>query len=372
MQGCFSAYIHIPFCKSKCKYCSFVSYPDILHTLQDKYTDTLLKEIDCFYRGEILKTIYFGGGTPSLLEPEYLSKVLNNLDYDDNTEITLEINPETVDFKKLCAFKQAGFNRVSIGIQTFDDGILKYIGRIHSSDRAKLTVKNAFAAGFDNVSADFIYGLPEQTLASFVNDLETAVSLGVTHISLYGLKIEEGCFFYINRPNNITDDDMQADMYLAAIETLKKSGFEHYEISNFAKQSEDKRYESKHNLNYWDANAYYGFGAAAHGYCKEKSLRYSNWSNLDEYINNYKNKAAQIILTKQQQLEEKIFLGFRKGCGVDVKQINSEFNIDFDKNYKCVLKKYMESGHLCKTKCGYKLSDEGFLLSNIILADFVG
>ena len=371
MSGCFSAYIHIPFCKSKCKYCSFVSYPDVLQTVQNEYIDALLKEIDYFYQGEILKTIYLGGGTPSLLDICDLSRILRRFKFNDDTEITIEINPETIDYKRIFALRQAGFNRVSIGIQAFDDTILKHIGRIHSSEKAKQAIENALAAGFSNVSADFIYGLPEQTLDSFVKDLKTAVSLGVSHISLYGLKIEEGCEYYIHRPQNIADDDTQADMYLAAIDLLEKSGFEHYEISNFAKKSKTKIYESKHNLNYWDAEAYYGFGAAAHGYFKDKALRYSNFSNLDEYIHNYKRKASQVVLTKQQQLEEKIFLGFRKGCGIDVAGINAEFNINFDELYSDVIKKYKETSYLLSTEHGYRLSDEGFLLSNMILADFM-
>lgn len=371
MTGCFSAYIHIPFCKSKCKYCSFVSYPDISLKIQNGYVNALLKEIDYFYGEEILKTVYFGGGTPSLLAVDDLIRILNRLNYNADTEITIEINPETVDFQKLCALKHIGFNRISIGVQTFDDNILKQIGRIHCADRAKKTIENAFAAGFDNVSVDFIYGLPNQSLLAFVKDLESAAALGVTHISLYGLKIEEGCAFYKNIPQNIADDDMQADMFLAAIETLAQNGFEHYEISNFVKKSTTKSFESRHNLNYWNAEAYYGFGAAAHGYCKDKSLRYSNFSDINEYINNYTDKASRTILTKHQQLEETVFLGFRKSCGIDVFNINKKFNIDFEHLYADVIKKYLKSGHLLKTQNGYRLSDEGFLLSNIVLADFI-
>ncbi len=371
MPQCFSAYIHIPFCKSKCKYCSFVSYPQIPLTEQRAYVDTLLKEIDCFYQKETLKTIYFGGGTPSLLEVEDLSRILNRLNFDDNTEITIEINPETVDYKKLCDLKLAGFNRISTGVQTFDDNILKATGRIHTSLKAVETVNNAFEAGFDNVSVDFIYGLPEQNLEGFCEDLKKAIQLGAGHISLYGLKIEEGCFFYKNRPQNIADDDLQADMYLAAADLLKKSDFEHYEISNFAKKSGQTCFCSKHNLNYWNAQSYYGFGAAAHGYFKDRALRYANFAGLKDYMTNYRKKAAQTTLNKQQQHEEKIFLGLRKGCGIDVEEINNEFNIDFDKKYKNIIEKYTQTAHLLKTDKGYRFSEEGFLLSNIILADFM-
>ena len=371
MSKCYSAYIHIPFCKSKCKYCSFVSYPKIPQAEQSAYIDTLLKEIDYFYQNENLKTVYFGGGTPSILGISDLSRILGRLNFDKNAEITIEINPETVDYKKLYEIRQAGFNRVSIGVQTFDDEILKTIGRIHSSQKAVETVDNAFKSGFDNISVDFIYGLPDQTIESFCVDLKKALQLGVTHISLYGLKIEDGCFFYHHRPQNIADDDTQADMYLAAIEVLEKSGFEHYEISNFAKKSDKTNFYSKHNLNYWDAESYYGFGAAAHGYIKDKALRYANFADLKTYMSDFGNKESQVNLTKGQLLEEKIFLGLRKCCGIDVSKINSEFDIDFEVKYKNIIKKYTGSSLLLKTLKGYRLSDTGFLLSNFILADFI-
>ena len=371
MPQCFSAYIHIPFCKSKCNYCSFVSFANTKISTQKAYLQTLLEEIKFFYRKETLKTVYFGGGTPSLLDCGDLKTVLDSFCVDKNTEITIEINPETVDYQKLCDLRKAGFNRLSIGVQTFNDDILKNIGRIHSGKKAEETIKNAFDSGFENISADFIYGLPNQSLQVFCEDLNTALNLGVTHISLYGLKIEEGCAFYLNKPSNIADDDLQADMYLAAIELLEKSGFDHYEISNFAKKSNTRNFESKHNINYWNCGAYYGFGAAAHGYKKDGALRYANFSSLENYMADYRHRESQTILTKQQQLEESVFLGFRKGCGIDIERINQDFDIDFEKIYNRQLKKYLDSGHILKTQNGYKLSNEGFLLSNLILSDFI-
>lgn len=396
-----NAYIHIPFCKSKCAYCSFVSYPHYNAQYRHEYVKTLLREIKHFYKNEPLNTLYLGGGTPSLLEVNDLGQILNSFKFSDNPEITIEVNPETVDFEKLKAIRSAGFNRLSVGVQSFDDGILKTIGRVHDSEKAVQTIRSAFEAGFDNVSADFIYGLPQQPLEGFCDDLKKAVGLGVTHISLYGLKIEKGCAFYEKQPENLADDDLQADMYLAAIDILEKNGFVHYEISNFAKLPQKSLlhrfnnssgavgcmenspaadtgdcekgigFESRHNLNYWNASSYYGFGAGAHGYDSASKTRYENFCDLEKYAANYTQKAASTVLTPEQMLEEAIFLGFRRAAGLNVRCINENFGIDFDKKYVKILEKYLQSGHILKTGAGYRLSNEGFLLSNLILADFI-
>lgn len=360
-----SAYIHIPFCKNKCNYCSFTSFSAHSDAQRKKYVDTLLLEIDDFYKGEPLKTLYIGGGTPSLLEIKDLQRILYCFNYDPSCEITIEINPETVDFEYLKKLKDTGFNRISIGIQSFNDEILKAIGRIHNASRALQTVIAAKKAGFDNINADFIYGLPNQTIDDFVNDLRTIEQTGVTHISLYGLKIEEGCKFFDNMPENLADDDLQADMYLAAIDTLENAGYEHYEISNFAK----KGFESRHNLNYWNDGEYYGFGAAAHGYIG--GVRYSNFCDLKDYEKKYDSKEFLEALNKQERLEETIFLGLRKAEGININEINQKFSIDFETFYKGILDKYTQSNHLVKTQNGYRLSNEGFLISNVIMAEFI-
>lgn len=360
-----SAYIHIPFCKSKCNYCSFVSFAGSDEFLRHKYIDTLIKEIKYFYKQESLKTLYFGGGTPSLVEPNDLKRVIDCFKFASDSEITIEINPETVDLNYLHKLKEIGFNRISIGIQSFDNQILKYIGRIHSADRAVQTIKDAKSAGFTNISTDFIYGLPYQTEKNFLNDLDTAVQLGAEHISLYGLKIEEGCYFYKDKPLNLADDDMQADMYLSAIDLLESQGYLHYEISNFAQ----KGCESRHNLNYWNCNEYYGFGVAAHGYTD--GTRSSNFETITDYTQNYTKKQTSYVLSEKEKLEEHIYLGFRECKGINILKINQKFGINFEEVYKEQLKKYVETKHILKTKNGYKLSNEGLLLSNIVLADFL-
>jgi len=332
---------------------------------QDEYINALIKEIECFYEYEELKTLYIGGGTPSLLSLENLTKLLSVLNYGTGAELTVEINPETVSENYLTGLKELGVNRLSFGCQTFDENILKIIGRRHSPGQVNDNVKLAQNIGFDNINLDFIYGLPTQTIDGFTKDLEKAMSLGIQHVSLYGLKIDEGCYFYKTPPESLPDNDIQADMYLNAIKILTGGGFCHYEISNFA----IKGYHSRHNMNYWDNNSYYGFGVSAHGYTGK--VRYSNTESLSEYLLKPDRHKEENILTRQEQLEEEIFLGFRRMSGINVENINQKYSIDFEHSYRPVLDKYLSSSHLIKTENGYKLSREGILVSNIILSEFL-
>lgn len=356
-----NAYIHIPFCKSKCHYCSFVSFDSI--ELKREYLDALKKQIAEEYKNEELNTLYFGGGTPSLLAVDEFAELISLFKLEDNAEITVEVNPDSVDFEYLTGLKNLGVNRLSIGAQTFDDDILKSIGRRHNSAQIKTAVDCAQKAGFENISLDFIYGLPNQALKDFVSDLEQAVKLGVQHISLYGLKIDEGCYFYKNQPENIADSDMQADMYLKAIEVLTQNGFEHYEISNFSKNG----FESKHNLNYWEGDTYYGFGCAASGY--ENNIRYTNESELKKYIQNPLKKEFEQKISEQERLEEAVFLGLRKITGINIEEINQKFKIDFNQKYVKILDKYKE--FFTATKNGIALNQNGILVSNNILSEFI-
>lgn len=358
-----SAYIHIPFCNRKCNYCSFISYDTL--TLKNVYVDALLYEIKNNYKGEILNTIYFGGGTPSILAINDFKQILNLFKYNSDTEVTVEINPETVDKNYLQELKDLGISRLSIGVQVFDDEILKLIGRNHTKYDVYKVVRDAKNVGFDNISIDLIYGLPKQNLNSMKNSLLKAIELNVEHISLYGLKIEEGCHFYNNKPDFLPENDDQAEMYIEAVNILEKEGFKHYEISNFSKEG----FESKHNLNYWNNEYYYGFGVAASGY--ENDVRYSNQINIEKYIQNPNLKMSEIPVSDAEKLEEEIFLGFRRLDGIDTDFINQKFGIDFDKKYKSIIDKYTSLKHLSKTKNGYKLTTEGILLSNNILSEFI-
>ena len=363
-----SVYIHIPFCLSKCFYCSFISFPKM--ELKKDYLKALKKEIKTNYKNEVLHTLYFGGGTPSLLDVSEVKDIIECFKINSDTEITMELNPDGHQQKGLTKdylnqLYDIGINRISIGAQSFDDEILKKINRRHNSAQIIQAVENAKTIGFDNINLDFIYGLPNQTQKMFLNDLEKGVNLGITHISLYGLTIEKGCYFYKNKPENIADDDKQADMYLKAVELLEKLGFEHYEFSNFCKSG----YESKHNLNYWNNEEYYGFGTAAHGYLN--GVRYGNQETIEEYIVNPLKHKEERKESWQDKFEEEIFLGFRKMCGINTEWINSKYGIDFDKKYSDILKKYEKSGHIKKTENGYKLTPQGVLVSNTILAEFI-
>lgn len=354
-----SAYIHIPFCKSKCKYCSFISFT----CPQVNYADTLLCEINTFYRGEKLKTLYFGGGTPSLLNIKDVKKIISKFNLDENVEVTFEMNPDDVTVDYLKGLSELGVNRLSIGAQTFNDNILNLIGRRHDSNETINAVKLAKHVGFDNINLDLIYGLPNTENSGILDrDLEVIKSLEIQHISTYGLKIEEGSHFYVNRPENLPDDDVQADMYLKINEILENAGYKRYEVSNFALPNR----ESKHNLNYWNNKEYYGFGVAAHGYLDR--VRYSNSKTLDKYSTSFRELSHRV--SEEEMLEEEIFLGFRKEAGIDVFKINDFFNIDFEYKYKEVLKKFSPE-YITKTPRGYKLTLNGVLLSNIILAEFL-
>ena len=355
-------YIHIPFCEKKCNYCAFCSFS--LIKKKDEYISALLNEVKFLYKNEPLKTLYFGGGTPSLLEIADIKKIIDCFNIDKNTEITLELNPYNVTLEKLIGLKNIGINRLSVGVQNFDDDILKVIGRTHSSDEIFKTLKNIEKAGFENYSIDLMYGLPNQTLKNWEETLEIALQTNAKHISLYGLKIEEGTYFARNLPENLPTQDEQAKMYEIAIEKLGKK-YIHYEFSNFAKNEE---YISKHNSCYWKCENYYGFGLSASGYIENK--RYTNTFNFNNYIKNPTEKDYE-ILSIQEQIEEEIFLGLRLTKGIDFNQINQKFNINIYKKYQKEFDKYLENGLMQKTPNGVKLSQRGILLSNEILCDFI-
>ncbi len=357
------AYIHIPFCKSKCFYCSFISGENIKN--KQPYLNALLSEIKTRYKNELLKTIYFGGGTPSLLNYQDLENILNCFNYDKTAEITLEANPETLTLRKLQEYKKTGINRISLGVQTFNDEILKLTGRNHDEKSIISAIKNIKEAGFKNISIDLIYGLPKQNIKLLEKDLIKAINLEVQHISTYGLKIENNSFFGKNPPDNLPDCDLQAEMYLFLCEFLKEYGYNHYEISNFSKQG----YNSIHNCAYWNNKNYYGFGVNASGF--ENNLRYKNISDFKKYISNPFLKEEEYILTQKEIIEDEIFLALRLQSGVNINEINNKYNIDFEEKYKEIIKKYNKldlteifNGH-------YRLKEKGMLLSNEIMSEFI-
>lgn len=363
MTNCINyIYLHIPFCLKKCSYCSFCSFP--LLKYKDEYINSLIKEIKHFYQGNKPKTIYFGGGTPSLLEVSDFERILKCFNFDNSTEITIEVNPYNISFKKLKDIKTLGVNRISIGVQSFDDEILEEIGRLHRVRDVYETLDNIKKAGFNNFSIDLIYGLPKQTLLNWENTLNSALKLNSNHISLYGLKIEKGSYYFKYPPKDIADSDTQAKMYELATEKLKEK-FEHYEFSNFAKT---KEFYSKHNIAYWKRENYFGFGLSASGFIENK--RYTNTFNFKDYLKNPIQKEYE-LLTKEQELEEEIFLGLRLTKGINFKKINEKFNIDIFQIYKDKFERFLKDGFMEKTEFGIKLSLKGILVSNEILCEFI-
>jgi len=360
-----SVYIHIPYCKLKCNYCSFVSKNIETSNETEEYVASLIKEIGRFYRGETLKTIYFGGGTPSLLTPKQVETILQQFIFIPGfCEITFETNPDDADANYLRSLNSIGVNRLSLGSQTFNDNILSIIGRRHNSEQIINAVESAKKAGFSNISLDLIYGLPNQTKEILKNDLEKITELGIPHVSTYGLKIEEPSYFSKNPPENLPDQDRQADMYLIISKYLEENGYKHYEISNFAKPG----FESKHNLNYWNNKEYYGFGAAAHGY--QCGIRYANKADICDYVIYPVKRESEHYVTPKEKFEEEIFLGFRCEKGINTKHIHDKYFINFEEKYKNVLDKYMPK-YIEETENGYKLTLKGVLISNEILSEFI-
>lgn len=354
-----SLYIHIPFCLKKCNYCAFVSFCVNLPQIE-KYFDALQKEL-AHKNPRNLKTLYIGGGTPSCVPIEFYRKI--KFDHTKEYEFTFEVNPKTVDKKYLQDLRTLGVNRLSIGVQSLDDKILTQIGRPHSAKDAIDCVKQAQEAGFDNISIDLIYGLPNQTMKIWRSTLTQALSLGVQHISTYGLKIEEGTPFGQNQPENLPDEDLCADMYLECVKTLTNAGFEHYEVSNFALNG----FESLHNSNYWQNNPYIACGIAAHGY--EKGIRYENTTDLEKYLDTPLKPAKEIALSKDDILAEAIFLGLRLKKGIDLDDFKARYSVDFKEKYAEQLAKFTDFFEQNGNKIS--LTTEGFMLSNVILAEFL-
>ncbi len=386
-------YIHIPFCKSKCHYCNFISFAN-KNEFIEPYFAALKKELEHYfknYTGVKLETIYIGGGTPSVVDFAFykdIFKLLADLtEISKNAEITMEINPGAVNFNYLKNLRSLGINRLSIGVQSFDDRLLKIINRAHSAKDAVETVKIAKKAGFENISIDLIYGLPceagayaqkgndefslqgrahsFQTSENWEESLKQALSLDINHISTYGLKIEENTEFSVNPPENIPDDELQSQIYLKTIEILEKNNFNHYEISNFCKSG----FESRHNKAYWQNKEYFGFGLAAHGYLE--GTRYSNTENLEKYIINPIERAFENKVSETAKLEEAIFLGLRLTNGINSQEFKIKYGVDIFQQYSKIIGKYLNYDLMVYENGNLKLTKNGILLSNSIFADFL-
>ena len=366
-------YVHVPFCKSKCVYCDFYSLPHAEERM-DAYvkavTAHLLETAPQAERHRV-DTIYFGGGTPSYLGAkrlrEILSVILKKYDVDKHAEITLEANPDSAqDWRELRALRKAGFNRISLGMQSADDAELAEIGRIHTFDQVRSAVEAARRARFDNLSLDLIYGLPHQTLDRWLSNLEAAVALTPQHLSCYGLKVEEGTPLFLRQDAaGLPDDEQQADLYLAAVELLRHYGFFQYEISNFARTG----FESRHNLKYWTLQEYAGFGPGAHS--DFGGVRYAYVRDLDAYIRGI--LAGTPILSENERIPqldrdtEYLMLGLRTVRGIAPREFENRYRRRFD----CLLpflRQCEQAGYALENEDGsWCLTPKGFLVSNQII-----
>lgn len=366
-------YVHIPFCRRKCDYCDFYSISDTGGKLRKRYTGAVIRHIaDSSGRiGSGVDTVYFGGGTPLVLGVKNIIAILKELKKRFNLkacdEITIELNPESTGLKELKKLKRAGFNRVSIGIQSGNDDELKALGRIHDTNQAGEAFYDARQAGFKNISVDVMFGLEGQTMRSLDSTLDFVTGLEPEHISCYALKIEEGTPLSMRELSALPDDDGQADMYLRICEALRDKGYEHYEISNWAKPE----YESKHNSRYWRLKPYIGFGPAAHSDCL--GARYSCVRDIEKYIHGIENH-EQVVddfeqIREHDRLSEYIMLGLRTSEGIQPEVIKRTYGGDISRT-EGLVKRYEKAGYMTTTD-GWSLTDSGFLLSNTIILELL-
>ena len=370
-------YIHVPFCRSKCQYCDFYSLSTKDDKLMDGYLNAIcahIREAGALAPAYKVDTIYFGGGTPSFFGAEGMATILTavrrSFDVDNNAEITFEANPDSVTDKLLKRLRAEGFNRVSLGIQTDDDELLRKLGRPHTFSNAVSAYHRIRKAGFRNVSVDLMYGLPGQTIRAWRETLEHVLTLNPEHISCYGLKVEEGTPLYEYRDYaKLPDDDAQADMYLAAIEMLKAYGYRQYEISNFAR----KGLYSKHNMKYWTGGEYLGFGPSASSDFAGK--RFTLCRSVQEYISGIKNKGQIIDEVQEIPLRERageyLMLRLRTFNGINAEDYERNFLLPFAP-LEDILEKNRDFGYAVRTEDGrWHLTPKGFLLSNTIISDLL-
>ncbi len=367
-----ACYIHVPFCKHKCIYCDF--YSVIKFQNVDNYIESLKIEIEYyankFSKTHKIKTVFWGGGTPSILEPKIINEILMMLNdkfrFSKNAEITLEANPGTLNFNKLQELKLAGINRLSVGVQSFNNKDLEYLTRIHKSEEAYEIINKAKEAGINNISLDLIFNLPKQTKKKWLKNLDIATSLPINHISCYSLIVEPGTILnkqILDGKVKLNDEDYDADLYQITIDYLNKKGFEQYEVSNFAK----KGYRSQHNLFYWEYKDYLGLGPSAHSLVN--GVRWSNYTSLSYYLEAIKNNNnAQMsieTLTPKQKLEEFIIMGLR-ATGINLKKLKLIAPNWIDENYR-TLSFLEQKGYIIITDDSIKLTSLGYPICDEIL-----
>ena len=371
-------YIHIPFCIKKCAYCDFLSWSGDKNQ-KEEYVRDLEQEIrsyKTFAADYQVSTVYFGGGTPSILETGQIERIMEALcqtfRIEKKAEITLEMNPGTAQKEKLDLYRQLGINRLSIGIQSVKNENLKLLGRIHTYEDFLESYHMAREAGFDNISGDLISSLPGQTLEEWKEELEILIRTPLEHLSVYQLIIEEGTEFYERYGEHeelLPDEETSREIYLWTGEYLENQGFRQYEISNYARAGK----ESRHNLRYWERKDYLGLGLGAASMIR--NMRMSNTRDWEKYRTGCRDprkiREEVEFLEEPRQIEEFMFLGLRKTRGVSRKEFRRTFGKDLDLIYEKTLKKYLENGMLQESGDRIFLSEEGILLSNQIFADFL-
>ncbi|EOU2085428.1 oxygen-independent coproporphyrinogen III oxidase [Clostridium perfringens] len=372
-----SLYIHIPFCAQKCLYCDFPSFARKDH-LRKAYIEALNKEIISLrekHNNLEINTIFIGGGTPSVLEAdelECLLKEVAKLNMAKDIEYSMECNPGNLTEEKLEVMKKYGVNRISMGLQAKQDNLLKGLGRIHNYKTFKENFLLAKKVGFNNINVDLMFGLPNQRLNEWEETLREIISLELAHISAYSLIIEEGTAFYNLYENDklkLPTEEEERKMYHLAKKILEENGFNQYEISNYAKEGK----ECRHNLAYWNMDNWIGVGSAAASYINGKRIK--NISSVEKYINsiNEKREAVEEIInnSKNDNMEEFMFMGLRKINGIDENEFKNRFSMNINDVYGEILNKYIDEGLLIRESGRIFLSEKGIEISNIIMADFL-
>lgn len=373
-----SIYIHIPFCKSKCFYCDFLSYPN-MDKFYKQYLDALILEIKntaLLFKDYQIETIFIGGGTPTILPSFYIQEIMKILDSYYNlskcNEITIEANPRTVDYNKLLELKELKINRISFGLQAWQNRLLKKLGRIYSRNEFIDNLNLSRQAGFDNINVDLMFSLPTQSIEEWEETLNKIVELKPEHISTYGLIIEDNTVFgklYAENKLQIPDEVTDRQMYYRAKQILKHNGYIHYEISNFAQSG----FESKHNLAYWQQKEYISFGLGVHSYINK--MRFHNTYNFDKYIECSKNKKdiTEDIETNDilDEYAEFMFLGLRLIKGISKAEFKLKFNKDIEQIYKNQLDECKNYGLLEEDDNNIYLTNKGIDVSNIVFEKFL-
>lgn len=364
-------YIHIPFCLQKCLYCDFYSITS--KSAIPSFVQALVREMELVPPvTEPFDTVYFGGGTPSLLAPaqvgEILDQALSRFSIEPDAEISMEANPGTLTKKTLAGFLKAGINRINVGVQSFNDHFLKFLGRAHNAKQAAQALLMARDTGFKSVGCDLIYGICGQTKETWQDDIRQALSYDMDHLSCYMLTYEKNTPLDKMRlagQFSPMDDDLAARLFLQTAEFLQDQGFVHYEISNFAKTSS---YRCRHNLTYWNHAPYLGLGPAAHSFFGDK--RHWNVADVDKYIQSIRQGRAPVqsseILTKEQHILEWLYLGLRQSCGIDINAFEKRFDVDFDGLFGQALAQFYEQGMIADKPKRCALTTKGMLFSDSI------